>query len=518
MDGDLRLADVLAGLAYIDDANIALPRALGLMRNVLSADFAYLINWGEEESAELMHCDPEIPAGKLETSTVLCREAIRENTPQFECDAGEGLRGQRSEAVLPIVLPGFKGAAAFVWNRGIGFGEKLAADLLAMLGYFRLTLKSSRYGADALRDSEERLRLALASGAQAMFDFDLRGDATSRNPYLSAACGLPLGTPVSWKAFLEAIHPDDVAIRNKAFEAACDPAGPGEYITEYRTIGIVDHVVRTVSVWAKVRMGGSPPRPVRMVGTLRDVSAIREEERQLLRANLDLRQFAYAAAHDLKEPLRNVSLCLSALAESAPSLTEQQRECLREAQSDAARMHRMVKDLVLYTNVSQARHDGSPTDATRCVKTALRNLDESIAASGAEIAVEDLPAVPLNEAHLVLLFESLISNAIKFAKPGQTPKIRIGALRTNSHWHFSVADKGIGFDPIYADRIFGVFKRLHTREAYAGNGIGLAICARIVHASGGQIFAEGKPDEGTTIHFTLPVRVESGMKKAAIQS
>jgi chemotaxis family two-component system sensor kinase Cph1 len=139
---------------------------------------------------------------------------------------------------------------------------------------------------------------------------------------------------------------------------------------------------------------------------------------------------------------------------------------------------------------------------------ALQNLSDAIAASRAKIQSEPLPRVTMNEGHLVLLFENLISNAIKFAKPDQAPEILIGTARTKSHWHFSVADSGIGFDPVYADRIFGVFKRLHSRDAYAGNGIGLAICARIVQANGGQMWAEGKLGEGATFHFTLPVGIE----------
>jgi signal transduction histidine kinase len=448
--------------------------------------------------------------------------------------------GAKSRAILPIVLPQFAGVLVFVWKVATAFDTRLQAQLIAMLGYFRLALKDFPGGAaneslkreppfctmdrqtsaidvwdhafqksqEALRESEERLRLALASSSQGMFDFDPRSDRGSCDDYIAAACGIGPGKRVTWKMFLEAIHPEDLALRDKTFEAACDPAGSGEYITEYRTIGIEDHAVRTISVRAHVYLGGSPLQPVRIVGTLRDVTAFRNEEQQLLRANLDLRQFAYAAGHDLQEPLRNISISLGALEESvSSSLTERQREWLNEAWSGATRMHQMVKDLLLYANVSRGRHDGSSTDASRCLHLALKNLSGSIAHSSAQIVSEPLPQVTIMEDHLVLVFQHLISNAIKFAKPGQPPEIKISISRTKSHWHISVADSGIGFDPVYADRIFGVFKRLHTRDAYTGNGIGLAICARIVYANGGQIWAEGRLGEGATFHFTLPVRV-----------
>ena len=448
--------------------------------------------------------------------------------------------GAKSRAILPIVLPQFAGVLVFVWKVATAFDERLQAQLIAMLGYFRLALKdfaadtsngslslepslctldrppsaidvwdhAFQKSQEALRESEERLRLALASSSQGMFDFDPRSDRGSYDDYIGAACGIAPGKRVTWKMFLEAIHPEDLAMRDKAFEAACDPAGSGEYITEYRTIGIEDHVVRTISVRAHVYLGGLPLQPVRIVGTLRDVTAFRNEEQQLLRANLDLRQFAYAAGHDLQEPLRNISISLGALEESiSSSLNERQREWLNEAWSGATRMHQMVKDLLLYANVSRGRHDGSPTDASRCLHIALKNLSGSVAHSRAQIVSDTLPKVTIMEDHLVLVFQHLLSNAIKFAKPGQPPEINISTSRTKSHWHISVADSGIGFDPVYADRIFGVFKRLHTRDAYTGNGIGLAICARIVYANGGQIWAEGKLGEGATFHFTLPVRV-----------
>ena len=147
-----------------------------------------------------------------------------------------------------------------------------------------------------------------------------------------------------------------------------------------------------------------------------------------------------------------------------------------------------------------------PVEAGAAAEQALQNLAELVRGSEARIEIGELPRIAVREPDLVALFQNLIGNAIKYRKPGTRPAIRVQAIQIEAgaqagSWQFSVADNGIGFDPVYAERIFKVFKRLHGRDEYPGNGIGLAVCARIVSHYGGRIWAEGKPGEGSIFRF-----------------
>jgi signal transduction histidine kinase len=240
-----------------------------------------------------------------------------------------------------------------------------------------------------------------------------------------------------------------------------------------------------------------------------------QSARQLTRSNQDLTQFAYAAAHDLREPLRNVSHVLGLLhIDHAAQLDESARELIDLGRAGLKRMHQMVTDLLNFSKIADARPANcSPLNSGVVLNEVLKDLDSTIRATRAEISAEQLPYVAVERTHLAQILQNLIANSLTYAKSGQRPVIRISAVASGPLSCFSVEDQGIGFDPRYSEQIFGIFKRLHPSHQYEGTGIGLAICSRIVALYGGNIWAESEPNKGARFHFTLP-RAESAAHHA----
>jgi light-regulated signal transduction histidine kinase (bacteriophytochrome) len=245
---------------------------------------------------------------------------------------------------------------------------------------------------------------------------------------------------------------------------------------------------------------------IRWFGTFTDINQQKIAERTLHRANDELRQFAYAAAHDMQEPLRNIVLRLSLFRreqENRFDLAGSER--VNQSIVDAQRMHTMVKDLLAFSSaLDSAEEIEGVADATDSLREALANLGTNILENRAEVRFDALPSVRVQPFHLTQLFQNLIGNALKYRKPDVPPLVQISAEPADHEWVFSVVDNGIGFNPAYAERIFGLFKRLHHHDEYPGTGIGLAICARIVAHYGGRIWAEGEEHKGATFRFTLP--------------
>jgi signal transduction histidine kinase len=236
------------------------------------------------------------------------------------------------------------------------------------------------------------------------------------------------------------------------------------------------------------------------------LASSKQNEEALRRANDDLRQFAYAAAHDLQEPLRNIanSLGLIKRVQQQP-LQAEVTELVQESIDSAQRLIQMVKDLLAFSKVvSEVDRATEQVDANEVMHQVLKDLSAAISDSDAQVKVRPLPLVEMENAHLLQLFQNLVGNALKYRRTDVTPFIEISAKRQGTEWLFTVADNGIGFDPIYAERIFGVFKRLHVRDQYPGTGIGLALCSRIVALYGGRIWAESQVGLGSNFSFTMP--------------
>lgn len=246
-------------------------------------------------------------------------------------------------------------------------------------------------------------------------------------------------------------------------------------------------------------------RIVRWFGTNTDIAGQKQIEKELRDANADLEQFAYSASHDLQEPLRTVKVFSQLLGVRAKQkLDPESLEYLDNVISGATRMEALIRDLLAYARATRLDKPLQPTDANRAVDAALANLKGAVAESGATIHFEPLPTLPAHPTQLELLFQNLIGNAIKYRRPDVTPAVHIAARKRHAQWHFSIRDNGIGIEAQYKERIFGIFKRLHTNDKYSGTGIGLALCRRIVERHNGRIWVESEPGRGSTFHFTLP--------------
>jgi light-regulated signal transduction histidine kinase (bacteriophytochrome) len=225
---------------------------------------------------------------------------------------------------------------------------------------------------------------------------------------------------------------------------------------------------------------------------------------ELQRSNAELEQLAYVASHDLQEPLRMVASYMQLLEQKyRGQLDADAHEFIAFAVDGAKRMQALINDLLTYSRVGSAAVPMEPTDCNEVLDRALASLRLAIAESGAGIERADLPVVMGNAAQLTQLFQNLLANAIKF-RSEQPLRIGVSAEPDGPFWRFSVQDNGIGIEPEYFDRIFVMFQRLHSRSAYAGTGIGLAICKKIIERHGGRIWVESAPGHGAAFKFTLP--------------
>lgn len=227
-------------------------------------------------------------------------------------------------------------------------------------------------------------------------------------------------------------------------------------------------------------------------------------------SNERLEQFAYAASHDLQEPLRMVSSYLQ-LIESryGDELDEDGKEFLEFAVNGAERMRSMINGLLQYSRVEIRGDPFDPVDLETVLENVRDDLQMQISESQAEITTEPLPRVHGDDDQLRQVFQNLLTNAIQYSGE-EPPSIHVSAERNGTEWIVSVQDEGIGIDPEDTERIFDVFDRLHSPEEYDGSGIGLAVCQRIIERHDGEIWAESEPGEGSTFSFTLPTVNESG--------
>jgi len=179
----------------------------------------------------------------------------------------------------------------------------------------------------------------------------------------------------------------------------------------------------------------------------------------------------------------------------------------------SARMNNLVRDLLAYARLTTEKERPASIALDEDLEAALTHLESTIEESGGTVTHDPLPTVQADRGQIVRLFQNLISNALKYRKRNEPPKVYVGAQQQGQEWVISIRDNGIGFDPKYANTIFGPFKRLHTAEEYPGTGVGLAICRRIVQSFGGRIWAESQPGEGSTFFFTLPVEAPEPTSK-----
>jgi len=260
-----------------------------------------------------------------------------------------------------------------------------------------------------------------------------------------------------------------------------------------------------------------PVEPDVLIATVRALLRLRKAERELsaanerlkllnkelYRSNEDLQQFAFAASHDLQEPLRTVTSFVTLLERTAGhKLSEDEQEYLRYIADGSRRMRALIDDLLRYSQVGQEPASMEAVDLNAVLLSVMENLRESLLESGTEVTYDSLPSVSGDEAQLGQVFQNLISNAIKYARPSVRPVVRLSAKNEGCEIVISVRDNGLGIENDYLQQIFAPFKRLHGKEI-SGTGMGLAICRRVIEAHGGRIWVESSLGEGSTFHFSL---------------
>jgi PAS domain S-box-containing protein len=433
---------------------------------------------------------------------------------------------QSGKDVPFILVTGILGEEAAIDLIKDGVSDCILKDRLARLPLAvrrALKEKSTRdereQAVQALRESEERVRLLLDSTAEAIYGISGQGSCTFCNaaslrllgydrpdnllgkqmhrlihhtrangtPYPIAECDIHMG-------FCEGrgSHADDELLWRK--DGSCFPAECWSY---------------------PMLLNGEP---IGSVVTFLDITErkaaathLLQKVEELNRSNVELEQIAYIASHDLQEPLRMVASYTQLLAKRYKGkLGADADEFISFAVDGANRMQQLIQDLLTYSRVGTKGTDLRATSSEESLQQALRNLRGAIEESGAEVTHDPLPAIMADEMQLIQLFQNLIGNAIKYRSHG-VPRVHISAvLNGERKWEFSVNDNGLGIDPQYFERIFRMFQRLHKREEFAGSGIGLAVCKKIVERHGGNISVESQPGKGSTFRFVL-AEIDNGL-------
>jgi light-regulated signal transduction histidine kinase (bacteriophytochrome) len=231
----------------------------------------------------------------------------------------------------------------------------------------------------------------------------------------------------------------------------------------------------------------------------------------LARSNAELEQFAYVASHDLQEPLRKVTAFSQLLQQRyGGQLDDRADQYIHFAVDGAKRMQVLINDLLAFSRVGRQGPPPEPVSADALFDAAVANLADLLDETAAEVHREPLPRVEVVPALGTAVFQNLIGNAVKFHRPDAAPHVRVSGRETAEGVELTVADDGIGIDAAYAERVFVIFQRLHTKEAYPGTGIGLALCRKIVEQHGGRIWidTDAAAGQGTVVRFTLPPATE----------
>ncbi|MBL8209377.1 MAG: PAS domain S-box protein [Bryobacterales bacterium] len=353
---------------------------------------------------------------------------------------------------------------------------------------------------EALQRNEERLRIALDAARLGAWELDLGTGDMECSPTCMETLGAGGEGYLSLSRLLARVHPEDRDIVSRRTSQACDD---GEACDVEFRIQWHDGTWRWVLLSGRLVSAGQPGQR-RLAGVVRDITQRKQAEVDLANLNRDLEQFIWAASHDLREPLRTVRTFTQLLGrECRTHMQPRCNEYLDYVESGAHRMEKLLHDLLDYSRLREVPVPPSAVDLNLVLREVLMLSQVVIEETNTRIHAEPLPVVQGNATHLTQVLQNLISNAIKY-RNSRPPHIEISARRQpDGFWRITVADNGVGFDPKYADYIFGLFKRLQTDQA-SGSGLGLAICKRIIEQGGGRVWAESRPGQGSEFHFTVP--------------
>jgi PAS domain S-box-containing protein len=363
---------------------------------------------------------------------------------------------------------------------------------------------------ELLKNNEEKFRSVAQTASDAIISSDSRGNIIFWNSGAETIFGY-MAEEVTGKPFAFIVPERFKEYHQKGMDRAVSKgalttSGKSLETTGVRKDGSEFPLELSVARW-ETKEG------VFFTTIIRDTTERKEAEKErerlieeLERSNVELEQFAYIASHDLQEPLRMVSSYVQLISNRyKDKLDKDADDFIAFIVNGTTQMQTLLKDLLALSRVGARNEPLELTDLNSVLDKAVINLKRVIDKNHAEIKYENLPAVYADEMQMIQIFQNLIGNAAKF-RSDKPPLIHISAERKENVWVLLVSDNGIGIDPKYFDRIFLIFKRLHTREKYPGTGIGLAICKKIVERHGGRIWVESEPGKGSTFKFTIPIK------------
>ncbi len=353
----------------------------------------------------------------------------------------------------------------------------------------------------------ERFQLSTEASKIGIWDWDIKNDQLVWDKTMFDIYGASEHSNSHYlEGWINSFHPDDVNRCKKELGMAM--RGEKSFATEFRLIW-PDGSIRFVKANATVYFN-EKGEAIRMLGTNTDITKEKEAELQKLRAqqleirNKELEQFAYVSSHDLKEPLRTVKSFSELLkAQYENQLDENANKYLNFISQAASRMDQVIKALLDYSQIGQKK-ELVYVNCQVVVRDLMKDLDTLIKETKVTININPLPSIKAHSTEIRMLFQNLISNAIKFRNQDVDTVISISVTKRSSQWEFCVADNGMGIKEEYQSKIFALFQRLHARDEYEGTGIGLAHCQKIVEIHGGKIWVKSKAELGSKFYFTIP--------------
>ncbi len=364
----------------------------------------------------------------------------------------------------------------------------------------------------ALRASEERNRILLASLPQSVLFKDRAGHFQSVNDVFAADVGLSREEILGRTD--HDLYPADIADGYRAADLSVMRSRQPLTVEEVNVAGGERRIVEAT----KAPVIGDDGEVQGILCLFTDVTerhraqeALQRAQAELQRSNRELQEFAAVASHDLHEPLRKVRAFGDRLARRAGDvLDDESRADLERIQDAAARMEALIDDLLEYARVTSRARPFAPVDLNSVAADVIDDLAARLEKTGGRVEVTELPTIDGDATQMRQLLQNLVGNGLKFHREGVAPVVRVSVEPGNDAagvetMQLTVADNGIGFEPRHADRIFVPFERLHGRAAYEGTGIGLAICHKIVERHGGGITASGRPGEGASFSIVLPL-------------
>ena len=392
--------------------------------------------------------------------------------------------------------------------------------------YFR-DITARKKAAKLLEKSEARTRLAVEAARLGTFDVNVTDQTLIYSPRMVEIFGLDVKEKIPYSIFIDAIHLDDKALREAAYAIAMKT---GELIYEARII-LPDNSIRWIRLNGKFSFINT--KPVSLVGTLLDITEekkaadlleykIDERTVELKQANEQLKQFTYAASHDLQEPLRKISFFLDRLLTAIGPTNEENKRTADRILTTTAKMRNLIDDLLHYSNSTFGAVTFEKTDLAFVVKDVLDDMEATIIEKHAQVKVDKLPVVYGDPRQMKQLFQNIISNALKYQKKNIFPFVTVTSeivkretlqatanmeKNEDEFYKITITDNGIGFEQEYAERIFKLFQRLHSKQEYEGTGIGLALVKKVIENHSGFITVLSKPDIGTSFNIFLPIEV-----------